>query len=629
MNVTVLSGSNLAVVTNEVLLAARKNVGFTPTFVLVPDRFTLQAERVLLEHGGTMLNTRVVTFSMLFSALADELTQGGSVKVVDKTTAILYLWRAIKAVKLNWFGGSSRYFDFAEKMFNAINQIKSSLVGFDELESIAKTAVARRKFADISAVEKEYKRLLSADGAVDSSGMLAYLIDNVKSSKHFSAANFYICGFGNLSKARLRVVTELCKLAGGVYIGAVIGGELDKQIKNIKKTAKVAAVGGTTAGDSVQDIFAYNFAKKNLGFCQVGVFDTVQAEAETICNRIAKLARNGVKLGDITVLLGSFDDTAAQWETVFNGNGIPVNIDVGKRLGEFAVTKYLHELVEVTVNPNTENTVVALFNDFSGVGQSDLFAKENEIIARNKWAAADEISLPLDVGTAKLCDEFIAIAGLEKEEFVRNKLQGVLNAVKLSGIELPLAEFGELFWALATSTKVSNIPLYRDRVLIAPVDDFVPAAVPYLFLCNCADGVVPKGQDDSELLLESDTKGTDISPKPGEQRERNRRHLVDIMTGVTRQMAVSSYRIGPSGESVNAGTVITNLQKQGAAEFAEDEVLTPGLASLNFLGGGAEQPTYAAALNVPDSGRQRTAGRGERISCGRELFFARSTVRHL
>lgn len=648
MNVTVLTGSNLAVITNEILAAVRKNVGFVPTFVLVPDRFTLQAERILLERGGTMLNTRVVTFSMLFSVLADELTRGGSVKVIDKTTAVLYLWRAIRSVKLNWFGGSSRYFDFAEKMFNAINQIKSSLVKFDELESIAKTTVARKKFADISAVEKEYRKLLSEDGAVDSSGMLAYLIDNIRSSKLFSAANFYICGFGNLSKARLRVVTELCKLAGSVHIGAAAGSELDRQIKSIKKTAKIMASSGTTVGDNARGIFSYNFTEKDLEFCEIGVFDTVQAEAETVCNRIAKLARTGVNLGDITVLLGDFENTAAQWETVFNSNGIPVNIDVGKRLSEFTMAKYLHELVEVSVNPNAENTVAVLFNDYSGVKEDDLFTKENEIISRSKWAAADGVALLSGTDTVELCGELIAIAELEKEEFVRNKLQSVLNAIKLSGVKLSLTEFGELFWALAVSAKVSNIPLYKDRVLIAPVDDFVATTVPYLFLCNCADGMVPKGQDDSELLLESDTKGTDISPKPSEQRERNRRHLVDIIGGVTQRMSLSSYRVNTSGEGVSMGTVITNLRKQGAAEFSADDVLTPGLATLHLLTDDCMRSTYAAALGIPDNVclPPNSAARhniclppnsaaahvclppyDEKISCGRELFFPQKTVR--
>ncbi|MDR1917645.1 MAG: hypothetical protein LBQ05_01530, partial [Christensenellaceae bacterium] len=181
MKVTVFSGANLAVATNEVLKTARENVGLAPTFIIVPDRFTLQAERILLSNGnnpfhkremqekqkdneermcqqpdnvhenlddgchidgdgvggdgvvggggsggggiggsggggdgvgvgavgggdggdgvgavgggggsgGAMLNTRVVTFSMLFSVLADELTGGREVNIIDKTTAVL------------------------------------------------------------------------------------------------------------------------------------------------------------------------------------------------------------------------------------------------------------------------------------------------------------------------------------------------------------------------------------------------------------------------------------------------------------------------------------------------------------------------------------------------------------
>ncbi|MCQ2382216.1 MAG: PD-(D/E)XK nuclease family protein, partial [Clostridia bacterium] len=117
-----------------------------------------------------------------------------------------------------------------------------------------------------------------------------------------------------------------------------------------------------------------------------------------------------------------------------------------------------------------------------------------------------------------LCNELKSLTSNEK-------LQNILDqiATNCQSQNLNLREFITLFWTLCCSIKISNIPQFVDRVLIAPVNDWVPSRVDYLFIANCTTENFPKGQSDADILQEADLVGTQITPTPKIQRERNYR----------------------------------------------------------------------------------------------------------
>ena len=176
-----------SIVTNENICEANEKILHTaaafatsnqkenlaPIFIIVPDRATLQAEKILTRHAPCLLNVRVVTFSMLYAICQNDTHSGNNTPtVLDKTTAVLFMWRAIQEVRdgLVYFGPSVGQYAFAEKMFNTVNQLESSRADFITLEKNAKTTVTKRKMHDISMIHKKYKELCK--GYIDGSGML-------------------------------------------------------------------------------------------------------------------------------------------------------------------------------------------------------------------------------------------------------------------------------------------------------------------------------------------------------------------------------------------------------------------------------------------------------------------------
>lgn len=516
VNVTVYQGENFVLTNEHILQKAAQEPVLQNTLVIVPDRFTLQAERLLLKYQTHLLNTRVLTFSMLYRLVACELNRGEEPKVLDKTSAVLHLWTAIRQVQdqLVWFKTSAGHYDFAEKMFNTINQMRSSCVDFAELEAKAPTPVARKKYHDINLIYQAYRQIIAAQ--TDTSGMLEYLVTHLGECSSICAASIYVCGFASLSPARLQVIQALCQCAKQVVIG-ISENELTTQLSQFPH---------------------YHLADNKTYTPEICTArcETERGEASIIMERVASLINQGVSPADIVVLLAEFDTLAPVWQVVAAKYQVPVNLDVGTKLSTTADAKYLRDLLELLVNDDTENTVSVLFNECSGVDEATVFTLENEIIKSNLRArAVPEIKkLTAAKTVGELCAQLKTLTANEK-------LQNILEQISAGcgNQALNLREFINLFWTLCSATKVSKIPQYANRVLIAPVNDWVPGHVEYLFIANCTADNFPQGQSDDDILQEADLVGTRITPTPKLQRERNFRRAELLKTVAVKKVTLS------------------------------------------------------------------------------------------
>ena len=224
----VITQENMCKVTEDVLdVVARfaitnQKKQMNPILVIVPDRATLGCEKILMRNMNALLNVRVVTFSMLF-----HLCNVDEISVLDKTTAVLMMWRACGDVSkdLIYFSKSVHQYSFSEKMFNTINQLESSRADFLTLEKNAKSEITKRKMRDISTIHARYKELCK--GYIDSAGMLGWLLDNVSRCTLIKNAHVYVTGFEYLSIQREEVLRKIASVARSFTIGAQRGSEFE------------------------------------------------------------------------------------------------------------------------------------------------------------------------------------------------------------------------------------------------------------------------------------------------------------------------------------------------------------------------------------------------------------------
>ncbi|MDR0383986.1 MAG: PD-(D/E)XK nuclease family protein [Christensenellaceae bacterium] len=523
----------------EVASAVEKNDNLDPIFVLVPDRFTLQMEKMIMQECkkrgvSTLLNLRVVTFSMLYQLLVDELSFGmPAVEPIDKTTAVLLLWKAIRNTdrkKLQWFSKNTQHYDFAEQLFNTINQIKSSMIDINTIagqENI--TPVAKKKFNDIAVINREYQGLLQ--NKVDSFGSLQYLINNIHKSKVFKGSSIFVCGFTDLTPARAAAIAELEKITTVVNNNSIVP--------------------NTTSC-----------------VCYVHNNNDIADEAFNAVKKTMELLNGGFELNDIVCLLCNFDDTASIYKAEFEKNNIPVNIDVGGKLKSEPMAKYLRDLLEMKLNDGPENTLAVVYNKYSGIPADRVFQLETEIIKYNRRAGFyDEIPKIKDESDLQKIVEDIFNGKLQSEppdnyeKIVQSKLIKILETIQNNAADLTGREYINLFWTLCSAAKVSNVPVFNNRILVAAADEWIPFQTKCIIIANANGDNFPQGQSDTDILQESDLKNTHIEPTAAEQRRRNRKR-VDYLLSCCENVLILC------GDIKNKSDLVRNAVRNGAVEFS-------------------------------------------------------------
>jgi len=508
---------------------------------------------------------------MLFNILREEFeTQS---HVLDKSSAVLFMWNAIQQVKgdLIWFKRSAGHFAFAEKMFNTINQLSSSMVDFDTLEKNTKSEITRKKMHDIVLIRGAYKKLIA--DYTDSSGVLGWLIENIRHSKIIKSAKVFITGFQHLSIQRGAVVTELIKHAGEFTAGYQNGSEFEEMIAGVVLNSGIASASS--------EILPLRYA-----LCQndrqLRNFDTLQDEAAWVANEICRLVKiDGVRFRDIVVVASDYETSAKVFEQVFAENGIEVNLDVGADLLSHSLTQFLREYLLLAATGGQVHFLNVIKSAYSGLNAETEFETENN--ALKNGTRGNEITAPIvkKLVKCKTVGEFCTVLASHCEERsdeaiqVRKLLDLLETLSKISGNQnvSPL-EFINLFTALTSATKVSDIPTLADAVLLVSVPEYQPTFVPYVFVTGASDGAFPVTQDDTDIITTQDIANTNIRIEPSAtlQNSRNRRHAIDIITSATEKLYISNTGQHQS-ELIEKLPITCDVSEVASKTFATNTVL--------------------------------------------------------
>jgi len=584
---------------NDTLLHAKEAArgGLDPVWVLVPDRFTLHAEDLLTRGAGALLNVRVLTFSMMFNVLSAEM--GETPKVMDKLTATLLLWQAIRDVEMDlvWFRGAARHLNFAERTFNTLNQLTSSMVNFDKLESSARHGVTKSKIQDLVKIYRRYTELKLAGEYSDSAGQLAWLLKHVSGISMLGDVKLFVCGFEHLSAQRLAVLDELKKACGQVIIGARNGSELQSQLGQAKIKQAAAKVTYPT----------------------LRLFKTTQEEAEVVSNNVRGLISQGVEPREIVLLLADFDNTHEQFVATLTASGVPVNLDTGVVLREAAVTRFALDFLMLVSRDTAENFLAVAR---SILPPEEFFEVENLSIKRS-WGLGRQESVNLDKLRAlvakarkkKNVGEIVAVVekviaelalSIESEdarkldELTRERLVEILQKVKnlMGDVKMDMREVANLLATLTGAVKISLTPTFANRVLVASLAEWQPSNTAHIFVCNTVDGNFPARQDDTDLLTMQDIKniGQRIQPSAGEQNARNRRHVLNVIESAREGLSVSHV-----GEA--SSEIFEKLVGMFPQEFVDEKINCRRFASLRFLsalgdGSAFDDPIYYKSLQT-------------------------------
>lgn len=192
--------------------------------LVVPDQFTLEAERELIAHSGAkaLMDVEVLSLSRLGYRLLEEL--GGSKRTfIDKygRHMILSSIAAEEREKLQVFKGLEGKNSFIELVNNFISEMKQFNCGADELAEIARSvpdgSYTQRKLKDLYLLYSEYEATIRGK-YTDSEDYIDLFLGKISRSELVAGNHIWIYGFDSFAPKALSVIGELMQYAADVNL---------------------------------------------------------------------------------------------------------------------------------------------------------------------------------------------------------------------------------------------------------------------------------------------------------------------------------------------------------------------------------------------------------------------------
>ena len=192
--------------------------------LIVPDQYTLEAERRLFEETGAeaLMNVEVISMSRLGFRLLQEL--GGSTRTfIDKYGRHMILSGAARDMKddLQVFNGLESRTSFLEMVNNFISEMKQFNCGQNELEAMSdqleEGTYTARKLHDLSLLFGEYEKRISGK-YTDSEDYIDLFLSKIGRSDLVRGNTIWIYGFDSFAPKALSVIGELMTYAADVNV---------------------------------------------------------------------------------------------------------------------------------------------------------------------------------------------------------------------------------------------------------------------------------------------------------------------------------------------------------------------------------------------------------------------------
>ncbi len=198
-----------------------KNIVF-----LVPEQFTFESERAVLELLGDKLSHNVTVLS--FTSLAETLTRlcgGGARGVLTDADKILFMNRTLLSLKDELYIWR-RYLSspgFASKVVDMIGEFKVSAVFPEDLDEVAERleeSALKEKIKALSLVYRAYDAML-AGKFIDPADKLDKLYNDLKQHKFFENKAVFIDGFKGFTGQQYRIIDIIIATADDVTVTAL------------------------------------------------------------------------------------------------------------------------------------------------------------------------------------------------------------------------------------------------------------------------------------------------------------------------------------------------------------------------------------------------------------------------
>ena len=400
--------------------------------LVVPDQFTLEAERELIAHSGAkaLMDVEVLSLSRLGYRLLEEL--GGSKRTfIDKygRHMILSSIAAEEREKLQVFKGLEEKNSFIELVNNFISEMKQFNCGADELAEIARSvpdgSYTQRKLEDLYLLYSEYEAAIRGK-YTDSEDYIDLFLGKISRSELVAGNHIWIYGFDSFAPKALSVIGELMQYAADVNLVLTYDDKREARdadlfalaetvIRNFENLAerrsievRKRAIPKTYTAERAdkiqfieQELYAlparkYARGGQNTNPAEGGASEAAAGtdsltlvaaanlynEAESAACYVLELVRDfGYRFSDIKVICNDQEARGPILKRVFKEYGIDLVSDTSKDILQSSIVQYITALMDVVVEKyRTDLMIKMLKSGFGDLTNDEITDLENYAI---------------------------------------------------------------------------------------------------------------------------------------------------------------------------------------------------------------------------------------------------------
>ena len=374
------------------------------TLLLVPDQFSLQAERDAFFYLGknSLMDLRIVDFNALGHKVVRE-AGGPGPKLIDKYGSQMLLTKVLGDVdsQLSIYRGFSRKSSFIDRIYDVISDMKRYGVKPEELaavpERLDKGSYLKYKLDDINKIYESYQKLIE-DKYLDAEDYILFYGNKILNSRMVMESDVWIYGFDTFTPKNILVIERLIKTAKSVNI--VMTYEKDNELftlteyvikmlaetaENINEEVNIAEA-DTGKRKTVWECFEENNRKTagaKYGDAPLTLVATTNlyAEAERAAAYVLSLVReHGYRYGDIVVVCNDTDGRGSILARTFNRWGIPLFMDRKRTVMHHPAVGCLLAIMEiVSKGYRTESVMKMIKSGLMGFSGDDGELLENYV----------------------------------------------------------------------------------------------------------------------------------------------------------------------------------------------------------------------------------------------------------
>lgn len=341
------------------------NTGDEKLFLLVPEQFTLQAERDLIEKLALpgIMQIEVLSFTRLAERVFEEA--GGLTRILLNTQGKGMILKKIieeNAHQLTIYQKASKQEGFVARFSDLLVELKQNDIMPEQLHNnIAQTeeqTIIRQKLQDIILIYEKFNDYLKGR-YIDTEDYINLFINKIRQANFLKNSIVWIDGFTTFSSQSLKIIEEIMLRAKDTTISLTIdfsGDEPDRELFTLSRRSynrlhEAAISNGLKEqfikidpepGDAFKkpeilniesELYSYPYTVYEQDITNIEVFaaGNIYMEAENVAAQIISLARErGYRWKDIAVICNDMNVYGGLIKRVFHEYRIPFFIDEKK-----------------------------------------------------------------------------------------------------------------------------------------------------------------------------------------------------------------------------------------------------------------------------------------------------------